>query len=223
MPYTNIDVANQALTLLEAELITSFAEDKAEAETVNLVYDDVVRSCFAANRWRFSAQVKELSRDRDYKDPIVKYFYAFVLPPECHQIIGLFRISDIPGLTPNGTPPVWPNRAYSHGEPFKDWTRRGRHIFANTDRLLIEYTTRASEETWPAAFADYVAYSLAARIARVISGSHEIAQALQMEADGGANAGHSAGRLAIAVNDDLQQYPNDGAIETTELIAARFG
>ena len=223
MPYTRIDVANQALNLLEAELITSFEDDKAEAETIALVYDDVVRACFASNRWRFATKVAELSRDRDYKDPIIKYFYAFLVPPECYNIIGLFRITAPPALTPNGTPPVWPNRPFSDGRPMKDWDRRGNHIFANHDRLLIEYTTIASEETWPALFADYVAYTLAARVCRVLTGSHEIANSLQMEADGGAQAGHHAGLWAQAANDDIQQYPNHDVIETYELLAARFG
>lgn len=201
MPYDKIQVANEALSLIEANLIHSFDDGTNEADTVNLWYDSFIAEIFSNNYWRFSIKTKALSQDADYQEPLLTYKKAFIVPPDCEVILGCYLPDS--------------------DRPFKLWTRTGVHILTNVDEIIAQYTTYPAESTWPGYFKAFAATALAAKIATEITGSQDKAKNMYELAYGDGNMGGKGGKWAEAASRDAMAYPKFETL-ANELVAARF-
>ena len=199
--YNKLQLANEALSLIEANLISSFDDGTNEANSVNLWYGSFIDDVFSSNYWRFAINTKQLSQDAGYDKPMLSYTQAFIIPAECQVVLGCFL--------PNSD------------SPFKRWTRVGAHILTNAAELVAQFTTYPAEETWPGYFKSFAAYALAAKIAKEITGSVEIAMAMKAEAYGPPNTYNKGGRWADAASKDAMAYPKHEVL-MNELLIARF-
>lgn len=199
--YSKLQLANEALSLIEANLISSFDDGTNEADSISLWYNSFIDDVFSSNYWRFAITAKQLSQDAGYDRPMLGYTRAFIIPAECQVILGCFL----------------PNT----DRPFKDWTRTGVHILTNPDEIIAQFTTYPAEETWPGYFKSFAAYALAAKIAKEITGSVDIAKAMKEEAYGPPNTYNKGGRWADAASRDAMAYPKHETL-VNELITARF-
>lgn len=204
MSYDKIQLANEALSHLKANKISSFEDGSNESDIVRTHYDTFIAQVFSSYYWGFAQKTHALSRD---VSPAVEektrlyYKHAFIVPADCKFIRGIYL----------------PHRNL----PYKLWTREGDHILSNAEELIARYMTYPVEYSWPGYFRAYAAYMLASLIAEDITGDPTAADRMRVMADGGPQIGHKAGLWHIAANRDAMEYPAQEEA-ANELIVTRF-
>lgn len=202
---TNVEIASQALLLLRANTISSFADDTNEAEIVNTMYTQHVKSLLSLHRWSFATKKRQLNQDTEA--PINEFKYAHIVPSEALLIWSLTNTTDI------GAPHIKEFRLYG--------TDSSRRIFSNQASLYADYTRYVDEATWPAYFVEFVVYSFASHIALPVTGNSSLSNTYSEKAYGSLSANRKGGLYGVAVSIDSRQQPGI-RIESSPLIEARF-
>lgn len=156
MNQSNIDVANQALSMIGNEEISAFDDGSAEAKAVANCYETTVGAALlspggAPFRWSFATRQDLLAQL--LADPTARWDHAFQIPTLCLRLHAVTK----------GGYPI----AYGiHGD----------HIVADTaGPLVADYTYRAPENVWPADFLRCVVGELAAQLAMSMNEDKDLA------------------------------------------------
>lgn len=201
MGTTKEDVAGVALSLIRANPISSFDDGSNEANIITANYSPLIRKLMTLHPWGFALKKRLLNQNAT--DPVNEYTYSHIIPSEVQRIFRLYDSSSVGAL------------------PISDYKIVGTNIFSNHSQLWAEYTVYTAESNWPAYFADFAAYAVAARIAMIVTDDDTLAARLEQRAYGPPSAAGRGGEFAIAANIDSQQQPAQ-TIQTSELISFRF-
>lgn len=82
---SSVSIANNALTLIGAEPITSFSDDTTQGRAINRVYDDLRQELISEHPWNFA--VKRASLASSTTAPVHTYARAFTLPTDCLRVL----------------------------------------------------------------------------------------------------------------------------------------
>jgi hypothetical protein len=201
---TNVSIASQALLLLRANTISSFADDSNEAEIINVMYSGFVANLLGMYPWTFATKKRQLNQDST--PPIAEYSYSHIIPSECLLLWALFQNT--------GGTPVRDYDIYS--------TEGGRRIYSNYPALYADYTIYTDEANWPPYFVHFAINALAAYIAVPVTGSQALAEQYNRIAYGSLNSNGKGGLFASAAATDSKQKRNE-FIVSSPITEARFG
>lgn len=202
---TDVSIASQALLLLRANTISSFADDSNEGEIMTELYEEHVKSLFSLHPWTFATKKRMLSQDTT--DPINEYTYSHIIPAEALLIWAVFNSDQV------GAIPVRDYDIYG--------TDTARRIFSNHSALYADYTIYTDENVWPGYFTQFAIHSLAAHVAYPVTGNAELAAHYHQRAYGSGNANMKGGLFGVAVSQDSKQKRNE-VIFSSPLVEARF-
>lgn len=202
---TNVSIASQALLLIRANTISSFAEDSNEAEICNTLYEQHISHLLSIYPWTFATKKRQLTQDTT--DPIGEYSYSHIIPSEALLIWTVFNTSDV------GAVPVRDYDIYT--------VSSSRRIFSNYDTLYADYTIYPDEAMWPAYFVELAIASFASKIAIPVTGNSDLAALYEKQAFGSGNANMKGGLFGIATATDSKQKRNE-YIFSSPITNARF-
>lgn len=189
MALTDIDIASEALTLIEADTIDSFDGGSREAEVMARIFKTTFDSCLSASTWNFATKDQQLNNTGTA--PVDKrWAYSFTLPSD---FIRRIEVMDPTGI------------------PYDDWTVQGTQVLANRDPLILKYVARPADyAALPPWFVEYLIASLAAKAARPITSDDSMAEWARREMDY---------RLGLAKAANSEEIPNVSAYRSSLLAA----
>ncbi len=98
MGYSNTELANQALSHIGRDDISSLAEDSASARKVNAVFERSIYSALSRSRWSFHRKLQVLaSVTNDWEE---RWAYKYDIPSDCATFVRIVPASDVKGATP---------------------------------------------------------------------------------------------------------------------------
>lgn len=139
MSDTAITLCSKALIKIGAKSITSFAEDTAEAEVANQLYEPCLQNLLASYPWRFALTQKTLARLS--QNPVSDYQYAYQLPNDCVRVLSAGQNIKSSGL---------------------NYKIVGQSLFTNAENVVLNYICRPQENSFPAFFKEALIGKLAA-------------------------------------------------------------
>lgn len=203
---SNIQIANQALSLLGANTIADFYEGSNEANIIKTFYDTAIRDAFSRYAWSFATKKVQLERynnsSGDAIVPLNEYDYQYIRPIDALHIFTVFR----------GT---LDTRSV-------DFDLQEDLILSNFDNpLYAEYTVYKSENLWPGYFIKFFTHALAGHIAIPVTDSPEMSDKYMTLAYGSLSSVGKGGLFAMAVGADSRQKPAE-RIASNPLGICRF-
>ena len=204
---TNVSIASQALLLLRANTISSFSDDSNEAEIVNVMYEDFIKSLLCIYPWTFATKKAQLNQATT--GPIGEYTYSHILPAESLLLWALFNTDNV------GASPV------NDYDIYGDDTGALRRVYSNYSALYADYTIYISENNWPPYFSQFAINALAAHLAVPVAGNADLAKYYETQAWGSSNANRKGGLFGVAAVTDSKQKRNEYVV-SSPFIDARF-
>jgi len=159
---SKLDICNKALLMMGAAKITSLSDESTEAEVVDTIYEDLVRSTLTETRWRFATIESTLSRATT--GPTGGFWSArYAMPADC-----LF----LSNVTVNGYPIKY--------EVLEDFV----HCNASTnDTVVAEHIARVPESSWPPWFVLLIITELATALSVTLARDSGLYQLLSQQAE----------------------------------------
>lgn len=153
-----VSICNLALSHIRAASIASLTEASAEASACTVHYEQSRDSLLAMYPWDFAGEFAVLAEEAN--DWTERYERRFRLP---NDVLKVRRI------VPGGSDPLY-------GREFTvPYSLRAGRLYASTETVTLEYTMRVTDPTlFPPLFVDALAWHLASRIARPITGDRQI-------------------------------------------------
>ena len=180
-----VDIAARALTLIGANPISSFSDVSTEALIANNMYEDVAQASLCQTRWRFATNQAVLNQLTN--EPTGRFSVAHQLPVDSIMVHAI-TVSDLLIIYS-----IYGDKVFSDA--------------STTDELVVDYSFRADETTWPSYFTLAVEYQLAAIFASSIARDDTLTQVMEQKAER---------LMAKARNLDSQQQT------TRKLVTNRF-
>lgn len=180
-----VDIAARALTLIGANPISSFSDVSTEALIANNMYEDVAQASLCQTRWRFATNQAVLNQLTN--EPTGRFSVAHQLPVDSIMVHAI-TVSDLLIIYS-----IYGDKVFSDA--------------STTDELVVDYSFRADEITWPSYFTLAVEYQLAAIFASSIARDDTLTQVMEAKAER---------LMAKARNLDSQQQT------TRKLVTNRF-
>jgi len=206
MTITSLEICSQALSLLRANVISSFDDGSNEADICSTHYEQFAEDILP--RYPGSFATKKARLNRDTNTPVNEYRYAYIVPSECLRLWAIFDNSSV------------------GAKPVADYDIQtidgGRRILCNHESLWADYTVYTIEANWPAYFRQFASMAFAALIALPVTDKPEMADYWHRIAWGASNENELGGKFGIAKMVDSQQKPPEEII-SSPLIEARFG
>jgi hypothetical protein len=162
--YSETDIANLALGLLEEALITSYADDTgAVARLCRLHYPITRDTLLRAHPWNFA--IARASLAADSAPPSSGWLYQYTLPADCVRLLPL------------------QTEAQFNGYPRRHVVEGGKVLTDHEAPLKILYISRATNTAlFDPLFVDALAKGLAARLASFVTGKQSYAERLMQMA-----------------------------------------
>lgn len=146
---TEIEIANQALSMVGADTITDFSDLQREAVLCKQLYSLARNHVLSAARWSFLSARTTLSPSVD--SPAFGFRNAFEIPGD---ILEIYEVFDQDKYNPD----LVENTLY--------WQREGDYILADADLIYVKYK---SKKTDPSEFSDSFIQALSAYLAHQLS------------------------------------------------------
>jgi len=205
MPYTNVDAANQALSLLGVNAISAIDNTTEEGTEAGRFYDDVKNALLVKRPWRWAMKTAQLVAAAD---PSRGWDKAHDLPAD---------------LIKGGYFILYPDDG-EHQLPVKSFEIYGADVRSNYDTLWADYVYDADEDDWPGDFRRLFYHALAAEMALPLTEKRSKREDLARIAWGPPSENGNGGLFATAALADSQRRPIRGLAETSSpLLAARQG
>lgn len=145
---TKTSICNAALALIGARQITAFEEDTSTAESCRNIYDMTRKALLRKHPWSCAKKRAQLSPNNVH--PSFGYSHAFPLPKDFVRLIDVGTV---------------------------DFEVESRHVLANSDLInLIYIFDNDNEATWDDLLAEAMAYAMAAKLCKPITGSDAAGQ-----------------------------------------------
>lgn len=198
---TDIDIINQALTLLRANTITSLNDGSEEADIATIYYDDFKKDIFSRYPWSFAKKKAALTVDGT--DPVNEWDYSHQIPTDMERLIAIYNSSAV------------------GAKPMKAWKRHGQYIHSDEATLYAQYIFEVDEADWPGYFKQYAIHALAALLAIPVTDDEQVAAYWRRQAYGLDEENERGGKFGVAASADAQaDTPEE--INMPDLVAARF-
>lgn len=142
-----VDIANQALVLVGANIISSFNDNNTESVVANQLYESTLKNLLTKARWRFASKQQQLSKSAT--DPLDKWDSAYQIPTNA-LLVHTLTVSN---------------------EVIK-FDRYGEFLYTNTgtnDAVVCHYTYQPHEDEFPDYFTQIVVFELASLFAGAIA------------------------------------------------------
>ena len=75
---SKIDICNQGLVLIGANLVASFTDNTVESKVANQLYETTLRAMLTKARWRFATKQAQVTKV--VTDPLDKWDSAYQIP-----------------------------------------------------------------------------------------------------------------------------------------------
>lgn len=148
---TQVQIANLALDILDAQTISSFEETTIEAQKMKAYYELYIQSALTRHEWSFA--MTEMQASLLAASPTPQWEYAYELPADMLQLKTV--------LLSNSSGSRMPYQTYQLFENNTLCTDTGNGIW-------VFYLKRIFESRWPAYFVDFVTHYLAIKMAPMI-------------------------------------------------------
>lgn len=153
MARTAVDIGAQACVLVGLGPISSFDDGSAEANALDVLYEEQVAAELTGYRWSFCTAQATLAAPLT-ETPVIDFDYAFQLP----------------------TATLWLHGAYEANSPINYQLINGKVYCNVTADLQVQYTFRADEAYWPAYFAEAMIRKIAGILAASVCESADMAK-----------------------------------------------
>lgn len=204
MPITDVDIYNQAISLLRGEPISAFNDGSNEAEIGTTHYEPTIQSLLTRYPWSFCTKKVALSATTA---PLNEYRYAHSLPAGCLHVWALFPSASV------GAAPI---TDYDIQAP-----ANARVVFSNYENLWLDYTYQLDEQYWPAYFTELAVAAIAAKVAFPLTNQADLVEYWKKEAFGNSNDNGNGGLFAVMTRLDAMQKPAERIIDSP-IISSRF-
>lgn len=201
MPALDVSICSDALLLLGAGTISSFADGTDKATVAGNLYGGIRDALLVAYPWRFTMRKAQLARET--AQPASEWRWQFRLPAES---LRLRQLCDSPAI---GAPPLLAYELFD-----------GRAL-CNAEAVWADFQYRPAEAAFPPYFALLLKYALAADFAHAIVESDSKAAYWNAKAFGSPGENLMGGYFAAARALDAQQQPPQAIADFT-LIQARL-
>lgn len=197
---TKLTICSDAMIMLGAAPISSFAEATDAAKVADRLYDDIRDMMIQQYDWSWS--VKKIKLARLEAAPLNEWKYAYALPGD---ILG-----DPKALFDSGA---------VGARPVREWEVYGTSIFCNYENVYIDYQYRVLESLMPSYFVRVLKAALASAFAVPVTDSTGKADYFQAIAFGPAAENMRGGLMRVAMNIDGSRPPQ--SFEDFALVAVR--
>jgi len=143
---TKLTICSDAMILIGASPISSFAEATDASKTADRLYDDIRDTSIQQYPWSWS--IKKVKLAQLDSAPINEWKYAYALPGDIL-----------------GDPQALFDSSAVGARPRRDWEIYGTSIFCNYEQVWIDYQYRVDESRFPSYFVNFLKHSLAATFA----------------------------------------------------------
>lgn len=201
MGTTSIELTSQALSLIRANVISSFTDDSDEAQIADLYYTSFIQDALSRYPWSFATKKKKLNQDS--AAPLNEYTYSHIIPAEALVIKQVFDSGQV------------------GAKAVKDYDMQQKRIYSDYNEIWVEYTAYVDESNFPAYFTNYAMYALAAHLAIPVTDDETLHDRFHTIAYGTPAEGERGGKFKVAAGIDARQRPPE-EIHDNVLIAARF-
>lgn len=150
---TKVDIANQALSLIGADSITSFEENTSTARRMKTVYDTSRKALLRLHP--FQCSTKRIQLNPISKQPEFGYTYQFQLPDDLIRIINTNT---------------------------EDYTVETDKLLSNSNQLNLVYVfDNKNEETYDSLFIESLVLYLAYKLSKAVTGSQGTSDSYYMQ------------------------------------------
>ena len=149
---SKIDICNQALVLVGANVISAFNENTTESRVSNQLYESTLKNLLTQARWRFASKQQQLSKSNT--DPLDKWDSSYQIPNDT-LLVHTITVAD------NVIP----------------FDRYGEFLFTNTstnDTVILHYTFQPHEDQFPEYFVQILVFELASLFAGAIARNDQL-------------------------------------------------
>ena len=156
MAITKLRLYNDAGLLLTEEPLASLTESNKLRRALDAVYDAVLQQCLEEGFWNFAMRVASIDASAGI-DPAIGFQNAFEKPEDW---VRTYRASDNERLDP----------------PLVNFNDEGGIWYADCDPLFVKFVSNSVNygldlTLWPESYANFVAYRLAHRVHKRVTGS----------------------------------------------------
>lgn len=162
--YSDLSICSNALTMIGADVISSFDEETDVAATCARLWPLTRDSLLSRYNWNISAAERQLARSAEVV-PLREYSYAYRLPS--NMLSGPFAVYADGGSVPT-----------------TDYAVRGDYLYSNAETVIIVYAGGADPGGWPVYLVELGTVALAARLAKPVMDSVGLRDSLAEEAFG---------------------------------------
>ena len=149
---TDVSICSQALLLLGANQITSFADGTAPSSVCSVLYPRVNSHTLGMYPWSFTLTKQQLGRLTTA--PTNVYLYAYQLPSD--MFLGVPRA--VYASTSTGALPK-----------ITDYEIQGDQLFTNETTIVLDYQRLVSEADMPSYFIQMLVYQMAWHLAEPVT------------------------------------------------------
>ena len=154
---SKIDICNQGLVLIGANLVASFTDNTVESKVANQLYETTLRAMLTKARWRFATKQAQLTKVTT--DPLDKWDSAYQIPNDA-ILIHTVTVSDNVIV----------------------FDRYNEELYTNTsssDVVVCHYTFQPHEKEFPDYFTQAVVFELASLFAGAIARNDQLSMLYQ--------------------------------------------
>jgi len=206
---SNIIMASRALARLGEPAITSFEDDSDTAEKVAQLYEPTILGLFARHHWHFAKAKLQLQED-GAAEIVNEWTRGFLMPAlETDRVAGPHQ--------------VFPSAQRGAAVTF-DYEVSDRWILTDHSVIVIEYTKRKAESTWPGYFINLAVEALACVFALPVTENQSKEAFHRAVAYGSPSEKGEGGLFGMAIADDTKSNPTRSLIDDVDIMTSvRFG
>ena len=161
---SNVDIANNALSILGGSTISSLTEDSKNARVCSQRFENVRNRIFRAHPW--NCLIKRVQLAQNTTAPVIEFTYAYALPADFLRVLKIH----------NGT-----TDSVASDMPYKI---ESTNLITDEATVYLIYVCKDTDSTnYDAYLYEVLAYQLAADIAYGITNNATLAKNLLADAD----------------------------------------
>lgn len=197
---TKLTICSDAMIMIGASPISSFAEDTDASKTADRLYDKIRDTSIQQYPWSWS--IKKVKLAQLEAAPINEWKYAYAMPGDLL-----------------GEPQALFDSSAVGARPRRDWEVYGTSIYCNYEQVWIDYQYRVDESRFPEYFVNFLQHALAATFAIPVTDSYNKADYFRVLAYGPPNENMRGGLFRVASSIDGGKPPQ--AFEDFPLVDVR--
>jgi len=185
---TKLSICSEALIMLGAAPLSSFATGTDEAQVADRLYDDIRDTILM--QYPFSWSVKKVKLGRLASTPINEWKYTYALPGDIL-----------------GNPKAVFNVGAVGAQPVRDFEIYNLGLYTNYEEVWIDYQYRPAEAVFPPYFVRLLKTALAADFAEPVTDQLTKGDYYHQKAYGAPSENMRGGLLRVSINIDGADRP----------------